>query len=594
MENNSGQKPVAGHRDVARTCFSGQTGRTNNQSHDEDGSYGSVEWHRFGSCPPVESVSSDADHRPLRPAPTYNPSAQGPGSSSASSEKGYTTSGQESDVAPAASSGYAKLPFARPEPGFDPADGQFVRQFYRMAGSTHNVLGHLRQPEPTTRERCLQSLDDLPSATGHAPNEPERAFVEETLRNNTGRLEGYKATLEGQPTVPMEAFDRLAQDYEDAILYGARDRAAYEAGAMASLLARDDQIGALRRAPDATQPQQASQPDKNLQSRRNAREKETEQLRPQSSECISLEAGMAPLQEQADQRCRAVIVATEGVVRRAYEQRIKTLAERLEQCENRPERHRLKMTSLDALADEVAELRQENAELRDILTEYEDADNRGTSTNDDDEAPEEGGGEERTAPSEASVHGEVGPRAKDAEEAPTHAVLQNEATLGTRGPSSGYLLLKNAFADSQRLRAAHREVAILKADLEQAKQNQRDLRENNGDLAPRLNRALRRLAARDSEIALLQAQVVEAENRAARDLAAIKGRGRERTVDEELLKQWNDATERNNLQILTALADEDDMLATWKEDVQRLFRGHRNGQLTEEAGTYSFDQMVPL
>lgn len=579
-ENTGGQQPVSGNRNGARMYFSGATSRENNQSHEEGSSYASVDWQRPDSHPPVESISSEADPSPLGTASTHGPTTQDSSPPSASSEEEFAMGGQDAHAAPAAAFGHGKkLQFARPEPGFDPTGDHFVRQYHKDAGSTHHVLGHLRQPGPAMKERYLQSIDDLQQATGRAPTEQERDFIEKTLRKNTGWLEGYKATLEGQTTVPMAAFNRLAQDYEETILHVARDRAAYEADAMVSILSRDDQIGALQRELDAIRTRESGQRE-DLKSQLNALSEEIEQLRPQSSMCTSLEADMAELKEQTEQRVRNVIYATTTATRLLYHQRIEALEEQLEECKARCARSKLKMTSLDALADKVAQLRQENAHLRGILADHE--------------IP---GGDCRdygATPSEADTRSEVGPRARDARQAPADAALQDETASGARGASPGYLLLKNAFAESQRLRVANKEVEILQGKLEQAEENQRNLRDNNGGIAPRLNRALERLAARDSEIALLQAQVVDAENRAARNLAAVNGQGRAGTVDEELLKQWRAATARNNLTILTELADEDDMLATWKDDVQKMFRGFQDGQMPKDTGEWSFDKPVRL
>ncbi|KAK8053757.1 hypothetical protein PG996_013058 [Apiospora saccharicola] len=156
-----------------------------------------------------------------------------------------------------------KLPFnfSRPDKGFDPNDNSAVTNFFKFQDDHRHVLDMAGERGPTVEEQVERQVRELTRLRGQEVSEEERAVIENTLRRNAGWLESYKTEVAGANTVPIDAFNRLAHDYEKMQLEMVRDRTNYEADFIRVLAEKDDELEKLKEPNRVLEP--LGQPDPN-------------------------------------------------------------------------------------------------------------------------------------------------------------------------------------------------------------------------------------------------------------------------------------------------------------------------------------------
>ncbi|KAK8116196.1 hypothetical protein PG984_012698 [Apiospora sp. TS-2023a] len=146
-----------------------------------------------------------------------------------------------------------KLPFnfSRPDEGFDPNDNSAVTNFFKFQDDHRHVLDMAGERGPTVEEQVERQVRELTRLRGQEVSEEERTAIENTLRRNAGWLESYKTEIAGEEdSVPIDAFNRLAHDYEKMQLEMVRDRTNYEADFIRELQEKNDELEKLKALPE--------------------------------------------------------------------------------------------------------------------------------------------------------------------------------------------------------------------------------------------------------------------------------------------------------------------------------------------------------
>ncbi|KAI1416243.1 hypothetical protein F5Y13DRAFT_186493 [Hypoxylon sp. FL1857] len=116
--------------------------------------------------------------------------------------------------------------FSMPDPGFDPSDNAFVKDYYKSKDE-RGALNPDDGIEEDVEEEVRRVVEDFENLVGRKPTDEERKKMEETTRRNKRGfwLESIKTQLVGKTEVPIEWFNQLAAENEQCIGFFAEKQA---------------------------------------------------------------------------------------------------------------------------------------------------------------------------------------------------------------------------------------------------------------------------------------------------------------------------------------------------------------------------------
>ncbi len=113
--------------------------------------------------------------------------------------------------------------FERPTPGFDPSDNADILKFYEKRRGAGTVIEN--EPEDSIEAIADSKIADLKKLREVSPEEEKRLRARIREMESGRWLEAAKVELVGKSTAPIEYFNRLVAENEEAIGYVARHTA---------------------------------------------------------------------------------------------------------------------------------------------------------------------------------------------------------------------------------------------------------------------------------------------------------------------------------------------------------------------------------